>query len=293
MNFLALLLGLGLERALTRLLRLREFRWLDRLIDRVFAAFGRAAPEAAFIGLLLAALGLALPVMYVIARLSADGQGAAFFVFAIVVLLFSLGPRDLEQEAEEYGAAADAGDEAALGSLGRELAEHDVATGREARAGEVERAIYLQANNRIFGVVFWFLVFGPVGAWLFRVVDLMRRRAVFARPAGEVTIAMRTLHGLFAWLPARLMAGTFALAGSFEAAATAWRASRGDGDFYERTDSLVVQVGRSARGAAAPDVSDAPAEAALVRSAMALVRRALWLVWYPAVALLTLGDFLR
>ena len=38
----------------------------------------------------------------------------------------------------------------------------------------MERAIYVQANNRIFGVVFWFLVLGPTGAWAFRVLDLLQ-----------------------------------------------------------------------------------------------------------------------
>ena len=33
MNFLALLLGLALERVLTHLFHLREFRWLDPLFD--------------------------------------------------------------------------------------------------------------------------------------------------------------------------------------------------------------------------------------------------------------------
>ena len=31
----------------------------------------------------------------------------------------------------------------------------------------------------MFGVILWFMLLGPTGAWLFRVTDLMRRRAVF------------------------------------------------------------------------------------------------------------------
>ena len=31
------------------------------------------------------------------------------------------------------------------------------------RTATIERAIYVQANNRIFGVVFWFLLLGPAG----------------------------------------------------------------------------------------------------------------------------------
>lgn len=297
MNFLALLLGLFVERALTHLFHLREFRWLDPLFDSALRRAGALAGGRAVAALALFALLLAAPVGWASVALAGRLGDVPAFLFAVLVLLFSLGPRDLQEEADEYCAAADAGREDDLRRLARELAERDVDGDLAAVDREVERAICVQAVNRVFGVVFWFLVLGPAGpagAWLFRVTDLMRRRAAFAPPPGGAAVAVRRLHGILAWLPARLMAAGFALAGSFEGARAAWRAARAApaASFVERTEALVERVGRGA-GDPPPPGADGPAAATGSRGVMALARRTLWLIWYPVIAVLTLNDVLR
>jgi AmpE protein len=291
MNFLALLLGLGLERALTSLFHLRAFHWLDPVFDAVLRRLHRAGRPALIPVLVLLACGLALPVLYAAGALA--GDPGALFVFSILVLLFSLGPRDLQQEVREYCAALDDGAAEQAQRLAQELAERDLGTDPAVVATAAQRAIFVQANNRIFCVVFWFLVSGPTGAWLFRVLDLLRQRAALAFPGTGAAEAARRLHGVAAWLPGRLMASAFALAGSFAGAAAAWRLHRAGArapEFFRRTEDLVAGVGRGACAAeAGPDLAPAPAS----RAALALVRRALWLVWYPAVALLTLGNWLQ
>jgi membrane protein required for beta-lactamase induction len=293
MNFLALLLGLFVERALTHLFHLREFRWLDPLFDFALrrAAGWSRAPAALALGVF--ALVLVAPVAWAAAALAGRLGDVPAFAFAVLVLLFSLGPRDLQEEADEYRAAADAGREDDLRRLARELAERDVPGDAATLDRAVERAICVQAVNRVFGVVFWFLVLGPAGAWLFRVTDLMRRRAAFAPPPGAAGDAARALQGLLAWLPARLMAAGFALAGSFDGARAAWRAEPAPpaATLAERTEDLVERVGRGASAGSPPDVEH-PA-AAGSSAVMALARRTLWLIWYPVIAVLTLNDVLR
>jgi membrane protein required for beta-lactamase induction len=293
-NFLALLLGLGLERTLTRLFHLREFRWLDPLFDRAFAAAAARSGLATLV-LALVALVLAAPVAVLSVAL-ADESDFAWLIFAIVILLFSLGPRDLQEEVDDYRVALESGSVEDLRRLTRELTEQSPAQGEEAQRRQIERAICVQANNRMFGVVFWFLVLGPAapaGAWLFRVADLMRRRAAFTLPPGEVLEGTRRVHGWLAWLPARLVAAAFALVGSFEGALAAWRAGALDdeGPFYERTENLLERVGCGA----AREIYDEPGEAtvppAITRPLMTLVWRTLWLIWYPLIALLTLNDW--
>ena len=97
----------------------------------------------------------------------------------MAVLLFSLGPRDLDEEVEDYCTALESGDAEAQRRVAKELLERDPPDAAVGRNAAVEQAIYVQANNRIFGVVFWFLVAGPTGAWLFRLLDLMRRRVQY------------------------------------------------------------------------------------------------------------------
>jgi len=295
MNLFALLLGLGIERLLTHQFHLREFRWLDPIFDAAFASLPRGGNWLVLAAVLLLALLLTLPVAAV-AWLLDDALGQVpYFAFAIVVLLFSLGPRDLKQEADEYAAALEASQPEEMRRLAKELIERDPPEDPAEQQREVERAIYVQANNRVFGVVFWFIVLGPAGAWLYRVVDLMRRRVAF-RYSGDdaqwaaLTSAVRNLHGLLAWIPARLLAIGYALAGSFEEAIADWRgyydhcAQR----FFDVNDDVVACAGIGATGRATESCEIKPA--ARVRAAMDLVIRTLWLIWCPVIAVLTLYD---
>ena len=180
------------------------------------------------------------------------------------------------------------------------MLENDPPVDPESHIYSVRRAVFVQANNRVFAVVFWFLLLGPTGAWLFRVLDLMRRRLAYqySRNEGEISASsyvqvVRSMHGIFAWLPARLLVLGYALAGSYEGAISAWRAyDRDPGKrFFEVTNDVLDHVGNGASGDTVP-TDDAPPAATRVRDAMSLAHRTLWLIWCPAIAVLTLTDWL-
>jgi membrane protein required for beta-lactamase induction len=300
MNFLALLLGLGVERLLTHLFHLREFRWLDPLFDRGFARITTTKRGLAMAGVAVLAIVIVLPVAVISILLQDKFVQIPYFVFAVLVLLFSLGPRDLAEEANDYCTAVenDATEEAER--TGKELLERKPPIDEPDRSISVERAIYIQANNRIFGVVLWFVLLGPTGAWLFRVLDLMRRRAAYqsvrASELGtgpKTVVAIETLHGIFAWLPARLLMVGYALAGSFDGATKAWRtfyAHRAE-RFFDLSSDLLGNVGHGALGDTESIDSDKGA-AERAKAAMGLVWRTLWLIWCPILAVLTLYDWL-
>ncbi len=300
MNFLALLLGLALERVLTHLFHLREFRWLDPLFDahlrRLRSAGLRSRRwQALVLTVLLAAL-LVAPVALVAGTVRGELLQIPYFAFAVVVLLFSLGPRDLDDEVEDYGDALETGNEVDQQRVAEELLERPPPASPAERNAAVESAIYVQANNRIFGVVFWFLVLGPAGAWGFRVLDLLRHRA--EAQAGEegglpAIAAVRAVHGLLAWIPARLLALGYVLAGNFEDAIESWRSPGAEVDLplADGTTEIVARVGGAASGRGALDVGDAVEARDRIRAARALVLRTLWMIWCPVIAVLTLYDW--
>lgn len=299
MNFLALLLGLAIERGLTHLFHLREFRWLDPLFDRFFRHASTRHRFLTFAGLVLSVLLLVAPVAVAAGLLWDEFLQIPFFLFSVLVLLFSLGPRDLDDEVDEYCQALEADDQAKLQHVARELLEREPPAVAAARNEAVERAIYVQANNRIFGVIFWFLVLGPAGAWLFRVVDLMRRRMEHQRsqpepgPAAAVSEVLRQLHALVGWIPSRLLLVAYGLAGNFEAALTHWRESRGaELSLADSNAMIMARVGLAATGREAADIG-MPGDALVrIRAARGIVMRCLWMIWCPVVALMTLYDWL-
>jgi len=190
-------------------------RWLDRLIDLGFRQIDRFSNWPALIPVILLALLLILPVFLVLFSLRDALYGVANLVLAVVVLFFSLGPKDIGEDVDEYCRAIEADDEERILNTSKALIETDVLTDPLERIHKVEESVCVQANNRLFAVIFWFVLFGPygpLGAWAYRVTDLIRRRAVFntSRDAtdanADVLQASVMLHGWLAWIPARLTA---------------------------------------------------------------------------------------
>lgn len=298
MNFIALLLGLGVERLLTDLFHLREFRWLDPLFDAVSDRTKQAPLWRSAVSVVALTVLTVLPVALVSVLLSETLFQIPYFVLAVVVLLFSLGPRDLQIEVDDYCAAVTDDREDDVQRVTRELLENDSPVDPESHISAIRRAVFVQANNRVFAVVFWFLLLGPTGAWLFRVLDLMRRRLAYeySRNEGQISassyvLVARSLHGIFAWLPARLLVLGYALAGGFEGAVSAWRAYDPDPgkQFFQVTNDVLDHVGNGASGESLP-ADDVPPAVTRVRDAMSLAHRTLWLIWCPAIAVLTLTD---
>jgi len=296
MSLLALLLALVCERGLTHLFHLREPRWLDRYGDWVSRSIGGVGRGLRLPAAITALMLPVLPVAVIDLALGGHLLGLPQLAFAALVLLVSFGPRDLHDEVDDYVAALERGDREEAGRRANELLETDAA-GRGAGLREaVEEAIFVQANNRIFGVIFWFMLLGPAGAWLFRVSDLVRRRAAFeamrngggAQPFGG---ALTLLHGLFAWLPARLAAVAYALAGSFEDAVGNWRVAVDSAAerALERSEDLLARVGKASLQPGLADLPPESLDAATARGAWRIVSRATW-IWLAVIALLVLAG---
>jgi len=304
MNLIALLIGLVIERLATQLFHWRRMRWMDRLIDFGFRQADRLATWPAIIPVILLAFVLALPVFAVIWFLGSTLAGFTYLFLAIVVLFFSLGPRDIGEEVGEYCRALESGEDEQIHNAAKAIVENEVPEDADERTSCVEAAVCVQANNRLFAVVFWFVVLGPLGplgAWAYRATDLIRRRAVFnaARDeqsdgnSGRVRDAAEMLHGWLAWIPARLTAVGYAAAGHMDDALAALRAPSEDkgATTSERSENLLARVGIAAL--AVQSKPDETATERAIRGAQAanhLVFKLL-LIWAVIIAAMTLYGF--
>jgi AmpE protein len=298
MSLLALLFALACERGLTHWLHIREWRWLDPYFDWA----DRALAGRTGLVVVLAALGLialpVLPVLLLARWLDPRLLGLLEFALAVVVLLFAFGPRDLKDEVDDYASALERFDRDEALRRGKELLESSPLPHRLGAREAIEEAIFIQANNRIFGVIFWFMLLGAAGAWLYRVSDMLRRRAAFEaarqgvpRMRGDLGTMLAAIHGVLAWLPARLAALAYALAGSFEDAVGNWRSAVGrvgsPSGVLDRAEDLLARVGK---GSLQPSLAAVPPEAldvATARGAWRIVQRSLW-IWVAVIALLVI-----
>ncbi len=310
MHLIALLIGLIIERLATQLFHWRRMRGLDRIIDAGFRQAERLGNWPALIPVLALVAVLVLPVFAVMYTLGDTLQGFTYLILAVVVLLFSLGPEDIGEEVGAYCKALQSGEDEQIQSAAKAIIEGELPSGERELIARVEAAVCVQANNRLFAVVFWFVVLGavistigPLAAWTYRVTDLIRRRAVFSATrdeavgsdASRIREAAERVHALMAWIPARLTALGYAAAGNADDAIAALRAptEERDASMSEQTEHLLARVGVAAL--ALQDDADETVSERGIRGALAankLVFRLL-LIWAVVIAAMTLYGFTR
>jgi membrane protein required for beta-lactamase induction len=283
MSFLAAFLALILDQFLRHLEPWRGTRWLHAYAE----AFEPLARSTDATRATLATLFIVI-VPAVVALFLGDvldhiwlGLG---FVYAVLVFLFCLGPKDLHDEALLYIDAAQAGDDARAKTLAADILEGAVPADPAERTEAVTRALLREANERQFGVLFWFAALGPAGAILYRSADALRR-APGREVSPEFLTAVARLHGVLAWIPAHLTALGYALAGSFEDAVSDLRGYYNTCTlhFFQVSNDVLMCAGLGALRAAAGQ------ETGIVRlkSALALIRHTLF-IWMAIYALITL-----
>ncbi len=301
MNLIALLIGLVVERLATQLFHWRRMRWMDRIIDFGFQQAARFVNWPAIIPVVMLGVVLVLPVFAVIWFLGGTLAGFTYLLLAVVVLFFSLGPRDIGEEVGEYCKALEADDDEQVHHAAKAIVENDVPEDPLERTSCVEAAVCVQANNRLFAVVFWFVILGPLAAWAYRVTDMIRRRAVFNAAREEegddgsarIRDAAEMLHGWLAWIPARLTAVGYAAAGHMDEAIAALRAptEESKATVSERSENLLARVGVAAL--ALQDRPDESSNQRAIRGAQAanhLVFKLL-LIWAVIISAMTLYGF--
>jgi membrane protein required for beta-lactamase induction len=133
--------------------------------------------------------------------------------------------------------------------------------------------------DRLFGGLFWFVLFGPAGAVLYA---LSRLLGELWRGDTEFHAAVERVVFLLDWLPARLLAFSFAVVGNFDDAMLGWR-GRLDTSLPPN-EAVVVAAGFGALGL--NDIKPGPE---YLSGVVSLAARAI-LLWLAVLGLLWLGG---
>lgn len=173
-----------------------------------------------------AAIGVVLapPLALTWAVQGALDQPVVELVFSAVVLFLCLGPRDLADDVQLWLEARQAGDRASAERLARTLQQgperYTASDTPDSRS--LVGAMFIQSHERLFGVMLWFFALGPIGAVGYRVVSRLPR-LLMEHEDSPAADAAETLHALAAWIPARITAALFGLAGSLDDAIREYR----------------------------------------------------------------------
>ena len=288
MTIIEILLALGLCHFIRELGRFRKREWLTTWVDFSNDAFGKLPLWQDALGFLVI-IAVPLLVLLLINHLLASVFGSTgSFLLALVVLIYSFGPRDLDTDVAEIVEAED--DEQRGIAMERVLRKPVPEDTDEARAAAVE-SVFREALRRWFGVIFWFAVLGIIGAFLYRIVDWLvnENHNLTDDQKGLFTRLLQIMD----WPAAQLMTLSLAIATDFDSVFTAWKRYHDDQGhgLFEGNNGFLLAAARSIvlTGHAARDGYADQIEGPMIclQQAMDLVWRILG-VWLTVLALLLL-----
>ncbi len=279
MALVSIILSLLLDRMLRHLHDLRDLSWFEYYTGSLSNLI---ASKNAWLKLVFV---LFLPlVITLILQLLLQGFlfGVPYFVFGIFILMYCLGPACLSSDIEAYLDARSLGDDDEALHYAGALTERAASTVPDQQTSDVTRAILHVANERIFSVLFWFVVLGPIGAVVYRLVTNISKRD----EVDSLVQATRLIQGIITWIPAHMLAAGYALTGHFDGAFRAYQSRPKESDLSLTNYDVLVTTGLGAlRG---QEVTD---EISSIKAARDLVMRSI-MVWIAVLALLTMGGWL-
>ncbi len=293
LTLIAVVLALVLGHVVPSLLSVRRYDWFIAWLRWFAARLGGERAWQARVGLLLAA---GLPVLAVAAiqfLLGDRGYGLPLFFFALAVLIYTWGPRDLDLDVD---AVIDARD----GEVRRAAAASLFPEGGEPvlEGPSLVEAVFRCALWRWFGVLFWFLLLGPAGALLYRLLALAAQGEAQKVLSPAQAAAAKWLASVLNWPVAHVMTFGLALAANFDGVLAAWRDWHAQGGW--RLD--IGFLGAAARASVVCELAeedayaiDGPAQAPALlelRDAMSLVWRVM-LLWLAVLAIFVVAGFVN
>lgn len=220
MILIAILLALVVEYQAAGLDHIRRFEW--------FAAYvrwleNRLSGHRWWRGA-AGVLAILVPLLLAVALLTQWLHGVSpvlSLLFAACVLVGCLGPRSLKRELSECSELLARGELNSARPILVRLAHP--AGGDDPSQDDILAGILVRACDRLLGVLFWFVVLGPLGALWYRLAEELYAR--YGEIRGGFADAVRRLHQLLNWPVARLGAAGYALAGSLVDAIEGWRSA--------------------------------------------------------------------
>jgi adenosylcobinamide-phosphate synthase len=171
------------------------------------------------------------------------------WVWNVAVLYLTLGFKYYSDDAERVARLLRAGDlDQAREQFGTWRGGGDASQFSADDLARVAIEKVIAASYRqMFGVLFWFVLLvplGPIGAVLFRAASILARRWEASR--GNFGQCAQRIFHLINWVPVRLTALTYAIAGNFEDATYCWRTQADT--WPEPEEGVVIAAGAGAMG---------------------------------------------
>lgn len=228
MSLIIVLLALLAERMAVFIHPWREHHWFEYFSQNIAKRIS-SNPYFAFSFSLFPIIFCVFIVHLLLMRFS---FGWASWIFDLLVLIYCLGNTHLRLQVRECYDYVEKNDQEKAQAL---LWQYfDVLEKERVTPYLLMKACYRASLQRIFSILFWFILLGPMGAILYR---FTQKLSVYGldRPTDKLRKLAEKLTFILDWVPARLLALSFCLAGHFTSIFNEWRISfkSGISDTYQ------------------------------------------------------------
>ena len=221
MKLIIILLCLGLERSLNLSQYLFRFNWFNAYANKMREWGSKLKVTEGYVGVAWLLLPLLIAFGILCAILCLIGGVVMGWLLSLLVLIYCLGPQSFYQRVKAYFAEANTNQPEAAEKNLKAL----MPTSEEKDLGfrSVTKLIMFLFNQSIFAVLFWFIVLGPWGALLYRVIALINEYADQENhKASSMAKPAQFFLDLLDWIPVRILGLIYCLVGNFAPTFNYW-----------------------------------------------------------------------
>ncbi len=287
MTLIIILIALAVEQFIGIVADFRQLNWFENYLQWLENKIGHHKIWNSTFGIIIT-LGGPLLIVWLVASILESVFLLFSFLFALAVLLYSFGPSFLNPELDDYIKALEENDNAKINELEEELFQPG-GNGKEEQL--FIETVLIETNERSFGVLFWFIVLGPLGAFMYRLAIQLRLQQ--SNIHGSYSDSTRDLCNILNWPVARLLALSNALSGNLVDAIDGWRET--ERESFQVNEKVIKASGLGALqyrpGLSSIDDSIENERYYWMQSLQGLLNRTLF-IWLTVVGLISIAGWI-
>lgn len=291
MTLISIILALFAERFIGSLEDYRSFSWFNRYTRWVVSKGPKSSPVYSWMALIVSVVTPALLVLYGYHAVY-KAFSPAGFIFATAILFYCFGPKTFYEKVKDFMRAADSGNTESATWYAEILLERPLSDQEKSRLSyTVTETLFVIAHDRVLGIIFWFAVFGPFGALMFRLASELHKTTKHKKQYSDsFSRAVATTYFILSWVPARLAALAFIVTGNFVDGMASFK-NKGTMCSTRWRNPNECILAASGCGAIGIQPDETGRDRQIVLSAFSLVRRSI-VFSIGVIALLTLSGAL-